>query len=78
VCCDRLFRAACKKDTWLEIGSRRHVYSPRAADLVAIDDLAHGGDATRFTGTDFLPAEARWIRWKTFSYLEVSNNEGER
>jgi hypothetical protein len=62
----------------LEIDSRHHLHSSHAADLVAADDLAHGGDTTRFVGADFLPAEARWIRWKAFSYLEVSNNEGGR
>src|SRR4029077_3379372 len=53
------------------------MHSPCAADLVAADDLAHAGDATRFARTDFLPTETRWIGWKTFSYLEVPNNEVE-
>jgi hypothetical protein len=54
------------------------MHSARTAYLVAADDLAHAGDAARFARTDFLPTETRWIRWKTFLYLEVPNNEGER
>ena len=65
-------------ETRLEIRSRHHVHSPRVADLVAVDDLADVADATRFARPDFLPTETRWTRWKTFSYLEVPDNEGER
>ena len=64
--------------SWLEIGSRHHVHPPCVADLVAVDDVADVGDATRFARPDFLSTETRWTRWKTFSDLEVPDNEGER
>ena len=59
-------------------GSRYYVHSAFAADLAAADDFAHAGDANRLAWSDLLPAETRWPWRKTFFYLEVPDNEGER
>ena len=62
----------------LEICSRYHVHSAWAADLVAVDDFAHAGDATRLAGACFLPAKARWLGRAAVHDLEIPNHEGER
>jgi len=54
------------------------MHSPGATALVAADDLTYDRDASRFARTDFLPTETRGSWGKTFFYLEISNNEGER
>ena len=74
---NRFSERAGAEGTRLEIGSRHHLHSPRAADLAAADNLAHGNDATRFAGTDLLPPKACRPWRKTFFYLEVPDNEGE-
>ena len=64
-------------ETRLEIRSRHHVHSACLADLVAADDLAHPGDANRFTWSDLLPAGAHRSWRKTFLDLEVQNDAGD-
>ena len=58
----------------LEIRSRHHVHFAGTANLVAVDDFAHAGDANRFAWSDLLPAGARRSWRRTFLYLEVQND----
>src|ERR1044071_4762036 len=64
-------------ETGLEICSRYHVHSACAADLVAADDSAYAGNATRLAGSDLLPAGAHRSWRQAFLNLEVQDHEGE-
>ena len=61
----------------LEICSRYHVHSAWAADLAAVDDFAHAGDANRLARPNLLPPKARRSWRKAFFHLEVQNDAGE-
>jgi hypothetical protein len=52
-------------------------HSAWAADLVAVDDFAHAGDATRLARPNLLPPKARRCWRKAFFHLEVQNDAGE-
>ena len=64
-------------ETELEICSGYYVHSACAADLVAADDSAYAGNATRLAGSNLLPPKACRPWRKTFFYLEVPHNEGQ-
>jgi hypothetical protein len=53
------------------------VHSAFAANLAALDDFDHAGDASRFAWSDLLPAGTCRAWRKTFFYLEVQNDESE-
>ena len=51
-------------------------HSAWAADLVAVDDFAHAGDANRFAWFDLLPTRACRPWRQAFLNLEVQNDAG--
>ena len=61
----------------LEVRSGHDVHFACAADLVAVDDFAHAGDANRLAWSHLLPAGACRFWSQAFLNLEVPDNEGE-